>query len=163
MSITSEIPCPTERKSLVYKLFADENNGRYFQPTVPVNSGGCFPIIADAAAPQSEEEQSHRNIPVSSDVTSSKISSPDTALTAFCQLVTWRTGAQRAMIGSVELLESDMALLLTFCSLIDAETQYFIAESTKTLDLADAAKHAPGDDIWMGCSSVSKAGKLCER
>ncbi|KAH8667952.1 histidine kinase-group I protein [Tricladium varicosporioides] len=120
---------------------------KYFQPTAPVNTDDCFPTVADSTIPQSEEEpSSHRNIPVSSDVTSSKISSPDTALTAFCQLVTWRTGAQRAMIG-----------------LIDAETQYFIAESTKTLDLVDAAKHAPGDDIWMGCSSVSKAGKLCER
>jgi hypothetical protein len=48
-------------------------------------------------------------------------------------------------------------------SLLDADTQYFIAESTKTVDLMNAAQHAPGDDIWMGCSSVSKAGKLCER
>jgi hypothetical protein len=47
--------------------------------------------------------------------------------------------------------------------LLDADTQYFIAESTKTVDLVDNAKHAPGDDIWMGCSSVAKAGKLCER
>jgi hypothetical protein len=49
------------------------------------------------------------------------------------------------------------------CSLLDAETQYFVAESTKTSDLVDPNNHAPGDDIWMGCSSVSKAGKLCER
>ncbi|KAF4615723.1 hypothetical protein G7Y89_g15265 [Cudoniella acicularis] len=93
-----------------------------------------------------DNEDVDRNIAVKSDITSSKVSSPDTALTAFCQLVTWRTGAQRAMIG-----------------VIDAETQYFIAESTRTVDLIDTAKHAPGDDIWMGCSSVSKAGKLCER
>lgn len=49
------------------------------------------------------------------------------------------------------------------CSLIDAETQYFVAESTKTVDLVDNTKHAPGDEIWMGCGSVTKAGRLCER
>jgi hypothetical protein len=53
--------------------------------------------------------------------------------------------------------------VLIHYSLIDAETQYFVAESTKTVDLVNTAQHAPGDDIWMGCSSVSKAGKLCER
>lgn len=79
-------------------------------------------------------------------MTSSKVSSPDTALTAFCQLTSWRTGAQRAMI-----------------SVIDAETQYFIAESTKTVDLVDVNRYDPGDEIWMGCSNVSKAGRLCER
>jgi hypothetical protein len=48
-------------------------------------------------------------------------------------------------------------------SLIDSNTQYFIAESTKTVDLMDNTKHAPGDEIWMGCGSVSKAGRLCEK
>jgi hypothetical protein len=62
----------------------------------------------------------------------------------------------------MDIDEIPMAVLIPR-SLIDAETQYFVAESTKTVDLVDTAKHAPGDDIWMGCSSVSKAGKLCER
>lgn len=48
-------------------------------------------------------------------------------------------------------------------SLIDDDTQYFIAESTKSLDLVDSTKHKPGDELWLGCTSVSKAGKLCER
>ena len=48
-------------------------------------------------------------------------------------------------------------------SLIDSSTQYFIAESTKTVDLVDNTSHAPGDEIWMGCGNVSKAGRLCER
>jgi hypothetical protein len=46
---------------------------------------------------------------------------------------------------------------------IDLDTQHFIAESTKTLDLLDATKHAPGDGLWLGCSGVSKAGRLCEK
>ena len=53
--------------------------------------------------------------------------------------------------------------MLILDSLIDSSTQYFIAESTKTVDLIDNTQHAPGDEIWMGCGSVSKAGRLCER
>ncbi|KAI9647135.1 hypothetical protein NHQ30_005137 [Ciborinia camelliae] len=48
-------------------------------------------------------------------------------------------------------------------SLIDDGTQYFIAESTKSLDLVDATKHKPGDELWLGCTSVTKTGRLCER
>jgi hypothetical protein len=48
-------------------------------------------------------------------------------------------------------------------SLIDRETQYFVAESTKTLDLNDHTQHDdPSDAIWAGCISVPKAGRLCE-
>jgi hypothetical protein len=53
--------------------------------------------------------------------------------------------------------------ILIVCSVIDAETQYFIAESTKTVDLVDNSRYELGDDIWMGCGSVTKAGRLCER
>ncbi|RDL35459.1 ATPase of HSP90 chaperone topoisomerase II kinase [Venustampulla echinocandica] len=131
---------------------------KYFQPSEPVNSDTCFPAsIAPVPAPasgtgtrtgpvQQAEDEPPRHVPVKSNITAAKVASPDTALTAFCQLVTWRTGSQRAMIG-----------------LIDAKTQYFVAESTKTVDLFDTASHATGDDIWMGCSSVSKTGKLCEK
>jgi hypothetical protein len=48
-------------------------------------------------------------------------------------------------------------------SLIDRETQYFVAESTKTLDLSDSSQHDdPSDAIWAGCINVPKAGRLCE-
>jgi len=62
---------------------------KYYQPNAPVNTDVSFP-------PRNGEDDPTAN--VKGDVTSSKISSPDTALTSFCQLVTWRTGAQRAMI-----------------------------------------------------------------
>ncbi|KAH8600571.1 hypothetical protein B0O99DRAFT_649305 [Bisporella sp. PMI_857] len=122
---------------------------KYYQPVSEVNQDECFPepavapTLADVLSSPSPNPTGPN---VDSSVTSSKISSPDTALTAFCQLVTWRTGAQRAMI-----------------SVIDSATQYFIAESTKTLDLVDNTKHSPGDELWMGCGSVTKAGRLCER
>lgn len=48
-----------------------------------------------------------------------------------------------------------------YSSVIDDTTQYFIAESSKTVDLTDTSKHAPGDDIWIGCSSVAKTGRIC--
>ncbi|KAG9233822.1 histidine kinase-group I protein [Amylocarpus encephaloides] len=117
---------------------------KYYQPNVPLEVEACSPSVPTLNELANHDEPPG-NIPVESDITSSKVSSPDTALTAFCQLVAWRTGARRSMIG-----------------LIDAHTQYFVAESTRTVDLIDAAKHGPGDDLWMGCSHVSKAGKLCE-
>jgi hypothetical protein len=70
---------------------------RYYQPNAPINADTCFP----APPPAPEDDEPTRDLKVKSEVTSSKISSPDTALTAFCQLTTWRTGAQRAMIRLV--------------------------------------------------------------
>jgi hypothetical protein len=58
----------------------------------------------------------------------------DTVLTAHVQLVAWRLNAERAMV-----------------SYIDEETQYFVAESTKTLHLDNALRHDdPDDAIWAG-------------
>ncbi|KAI9880255.1 MAG: hypothetical protein M1830_004600 [Pleopsidium flavum] len=80
-------------------------------------------------------------------VSSSQASSPNTALTAYAQLTALRLNASRAMI-----------------SVIDHETQYFIAESTKTLNLLDNSKsETEGDGLWLGCASVSAAGRLCEK
>ncbi|OBT64970.1 hypothetical protein VE03_05631 [Pseudogymnoascus sp. 23342-1-I1] len=147
VSVIAGLKAPTEATVALSHVEGVSDSARarelykYYQPTVAINADTCFP------PPQASDYVRFRpDVNVRSDVTSTKISSPDTALTAFCQLVSWRTGAQRAMI-----------------SLIDDSTQYFIAESTKTVDLVDNTKHAPGDEIWMGCSSVSKAGRLCER
>ncbi|KAM3069515.1 hypothetical protein ACMFMG_005621 [Clarireedia jacksonii] len=118
---------------------------KYYQPNAAINTDECFPLQSPQIPTESVDPISEQQN-VQSDITSSKLSSPDTALTAFCQLVSWRLDAQRAMI-----------------SLIDDGTQYFIAESTKSLDLEDSTKHNPGDELWLGCTSVSKAGRLCER
>ncbi|OAL04580.1 hypothetical protein IQ06DRAFT_98983 [Phaeosphaeriaceae sp. SRC1lsM3a] len=72
--------------------------------------------------------------------------SPDPTLTAHAQLVAWRLDAERSMI-----------------TLIDEEIQYFVAESTKTLDLDNAHEHDhPDDAVWAGCARVPKSGRLCE-
>lgn len=64
--------------------------------------------------------------------------SPDPMLTAHAQLVAWRLHAERAMI-----------------TLIDEKIQYFVAESTKTLQLDDNHEHEhPDDAIWAGVCSL---------
>lgn len=48
-------------------------------------------------------------------------------------------------------------------SVIGKQTQYFLAESTKTLDLVDTQKsEVEGDGLWAGCAQVDKEGRLCE-
>jgi hypothetical protein len=43
-------------------------------------------------------------------------------------------------------------------SLIDKETQYFVAESTKTLSLDDSTMHEdPDDAVWAGVSYLSES------
>ncbi|KAK8157673.1 hypothetical protein BKA80DRAFT_207489, partial [Phyllosticta citrichinensis] len=71
---------------------------------------------------------------------------PDKVLASFAQLTALRLDTDRAII-----------------SLIDRDTQYFVAESTQTLDLEDAESGTTvADHIWAGCVSVPKAGRLCE-
>ncbi|KAI4122916.1 MAG: hypothetical protein LQ338_005549 [Usnochroma carphineum] len=74
-------------------------------------------------------------------------SSPETTLTALAQLCALRLDASRAIV-----------------SVISKETQYFIAEATKTLDLVDNQSYdEEGDALWLGCGSVDKSGRLCEK
>jgi hypothetical protein len=80
-------------------------------------------------------------------LSASAASSPDTALTALAQLCALRLHSKRAMV-----------------SVIDREKQYFVAESTKTLDLVDSQKYeVEGDSLWFGCGTVDKTGRLCEK
>lgn len=47
--------------------------------------------------------------------------------------------------------------------MIGKEIQYFIAESTKSLNLIDNQKsEVEGDGLWIGCTEVQKEGRLCE-
>lgn len=48
--------------------------------------------------------------------------------------------------------------------MIDRDKQYFVAESTKTLDLLNNDKsEEEGDGLWFGCGTVDKSGRLCEK
>lgn len=77
-------------------------------------------------------------------VASTKVASPNTNLTALMQLIAWRLGMQRAMV-----------------SVVDENEQYFLAESTKTLNLEDPDRHETGDALWMGCGSTLRSEALC--
>lgn len=68
-----------------------------------------------------------------------QVVSPDTTLTAFCQLAAIRLGVQRCGI-----------------SLISRYQQYILAESTRTTNLNDTTKSDdPEDSLWMGMTEVS--------
>ena len=48
--------------------------------------------------------------------------------------------------------------------MIDRDKQYFVAESTKSLDLVTTNKsEEEGDGLWFGCGTVDKSGRLCEK
>jgi hypothetical protein len=95
-SYTSMRPIASLSQKQEGNIIQNANNSlcRYYQPNAPINQDTCFPDPSASA----DNEEPVRDINIQSSVTSSKISSPDTALTAFCQLTTWRTGMQRAMI-----------------------------------------------------------------
>ena len=95
--------------------------------------------------PTADEPQ--RNSTGQRTLSANAASSPDTTLTALAQLCAIRLDASRAMI-----------------SVIDREKQYFIAEATKSLRISDTSKsEVEGDSLWAGCSTVDKAGRLCEK
>ena len=49
-------------------------------------------------------------------------------------------------------------------SLIDRQLQYFVAESSKTLDIGNTSiSEEEGDGLWVGCGTVEKSGRLCEK
>ena len=86
------------------------------------------------------------SVPTRSNVASTPVAIPDTALTAFLQLITWRLSMQRAII-----------------SLVDKDHQFFIAESTKTGNLVDPSSYEEaGDQLWQGCTGSTTRGEaLC--
>ena len=73
------------------------------------------------------------------------LASRDTTLTAFAQLAALRLNVRRAMV-----------------SLIDSKHQYILAEATRTLSLVDDTRHAEGDALWLGTTSVAKDDAICQ-
>lgn len=73
------------------------------------------------------------------------ISSPDTALTAFCQLGALRCGTRRC-------------LLFFF----DQTYAYIVAEATRTLSLLDDHSHDVEDGLWLGHTIIPRGLSVCE-
>lgn len=71
-------------------------------------------------------------------------SSTDTALTAFAQLAALRLDASRA-----------------FISLLDADHQYILAESTKSLSLQSDTRHGEKDSLWLGSATIPISKGVC--
>ncbi|KAK3676317.1 hypothetical protein LTR78_003591 [Recurvomyces mirabilis] len=72
-------------------------------------------------------------------------SSPDPALTAFCQLGALRLGARRAMLF-----------------FFDSSYAYVLAEATRTLSLQDDSVHEIEDNLWLGHSIIPRGYTICE-
>ncbi|KFY90738.1 hypothetical protein V500_04985, partial [Pseudogymnoascus sp. VKM F-4518 (FW-2643)] len=72
-------------------------------------------------------------------------SSYDTTLSAFAQLATLRLNTRRALI-----------------SLIDRTNQYILAEATQTLSLQSDSVHNDQDELWFGCTTLTRSQGLCE-
>lgn len=66
-------------------------------------------------------------------------SSRDKALTAFAQLGCLRLHAKRGIV-----------------TLLDAKTQYIIAEATQSLSLLSDSHHATGDELWFGNAFIRR-------
>jgi signal transduction histidine kinase len=73
------------------------------------------------------------------------VSSPDKALTAFCQLAAMKLNVDRAMIF-----------------LFDADFGYILAEATRSMSLRDGAQHAAGDGLWLGHTQIPRGFSVCE-
>lgn len=73
------------------------------------------------------------------------LASRDTTLTAFAQLAALRLNVRRAMV-----------------SLIDSKHQYILAEATRTLSLVDDTRHAEGDALWLGTTSLAREDAVCQ-
>ncbi|KAI5204445.1 hypothetical protein E4T39_03638 [Aureobasidium subglaciale] len=74
-----------------------------------------------------------------------RLTDRDSALPAHMQLLCWRLGMRRALV-----------------SLIDRDTQYYVAESTRTMDLHDPYTFVDKDDAPLALNaSHPKTGILC--
>jgi hypothetical protein len=72
-------------------------------------------------------------------------SSPDKALTAFCQLAAVRLQMRRAMIF-----------------FFDSNYAYVLAEATQTLSLQDDESYELEDELWLGATKIPRGFSVCE-
>ncbi|KJX98408.1 sensor histidine kinase/response regulator like protein [Zymoseptoria brevis] len=103
---------------------------RYYQPIRELTANG--PPLCNLASEAAVE--AHR-----------PISSPDRALTAFCQLGALRLGTKRAMLF-----------------FFDEQYAYVLAEATRTLSLQDDSVHEIADDLWLGHTRIPRGYSVCE-
>ncbi|EME43404.1 hypothetical protein DOTSEDRAFT_72716 [Dothistroma septosporum NZE10] len=120
----------SERRKLLFESKREREFYRYYQPIRELTKAG--PPLCDVG--NADALGAHR-----------PFSSPDRALTAFCQLGALRLGTKRAM-------------LLFF----DSQYAYVLAESTKTLSLQNDSVHDGEDDLWLGHTRIPRGYSVCE-
>ncbi|KAL8826758.1 MAG: hypothetical protein Q9170_007282 [Blastenia crenularia] len=149
---------------------------RYFEPP------------DSTAKPPAKATRHNLSIETEDALTANAPSSPETTLTALAQLCALRLNGEHlspslhshstaelihpsifsiesnGQVSNIPDVRQIRRMLIPGISVIGKETQYFIAEATKTLDLIDnQVSDAEGDALWFGCGSVDKSGRLCER
>ncbi|EMC97329.1 hypothetical protein BAUCODRAFT_88051 [Baudoinia panamericana UAMH 10762] len=120
----------TSRKQALFESRREREFYRYFEPIRALTEDG--PPLCDF-----RDEASVRN--------HRPFSSPDRALTAFCQLGALRLGTRRAMLF-----------------FFDSNNAYVLAEATRSLSLVDDSVHDIEDQLWLGHSVIPRGYSICE-
>lgn len=118
------------RKAGLYESRREREFYRYYEPIRALTASGppaCNLHNADAV-------KNHQ-----------PCSSPDRALTAFCQLSALRLGTRRAMLF-----------------FFDSANAYVLAEATRTLSLQDDSVHDIEDSLWLGHTIIPRGFSICE-
>ncbi|KAI4721449.1 hypothetical protein E4T48_02283 [Aureobasidium sp. EXF-10727] len=102
--------------------------------------------LADAGLPSDEQRaQELDKYYAPSQKSALRLTERDSALPAFMQLLCWRLGMRRALV-----------------SLVNRDTQYYVAESTRTMDLHNSDDFVDKDDGPLALNeSHPKTGILC--
>ncbi|KAK5134838.1 hypothetical protein LTR08_006070 [Meristemomyces frigidus] len=131
MAPAVESPRPrASRKRALYESRREREFYRYFDPIKKLTKSG--PPLCDLQ----DEDSVKKHQPCSS---------PDRALTAFCQLGALRLGTRRAMLF-----------------FFDASYAYVLAEATRTLSLHDDSVDSIDDQLWLGHSIIPRGFSICE-
>ncbi|KAK5121862.1 hypothetical protein LTR85_004433 [Meristemomyces frigidus] len=118
------------RRRQLYESRREREFYRYFEPIRALTESG--PRVCNL-----RDEDAVKN--------HQPISSPDRALTAFCQLGALRLGTRRAMLF-----------------FFDTNYAYVLAEATRTLSLQDDSVHEIADELWLGHSIIPRGYSICE-
>ncbi|KAI7493856.1 hypothetical protein KC357_g880 [Hortaea werneckii] len=118
------------RRAALYESRREREFYRYYEPIRSLTESG--PPLCNLTDEQSVRD--HR-----------PFSSPDRALTAFCQLGALRLGVRRAMLF-----------------FFDSQYAYVLAEATRTLSLQDDSVHEIEDKLWLGHSIIPRGYSICE-
>ncbi|KAI4761742.1 hypothetical protein E4T52_06042 [Aureobasidium sp. EXF-3400] len=101
--------------------------------------------LSDAGLPSDEQRaQELDKYYTPSNVSALRLTDRDSALPAHMQLLCWRLGMRRALV-----------------SLINRDTQYYVAESTRTMDLHDPNSFVDENDGPLALVGHPKTGILC--